>query len=332
MALDPIQQNLIPGSAPDGGASSAGRQWSVKEILDWCQDYLGRHGDENPRLSAEWLLAEALDMSRIDLYLNYAKPLSAEERAKMREWVRRRGAGEPLQLICGYAPFRHLTIRVEPGVLVPRPETEVLVSEALKALELPSVAAHVVSGPGGLEETLEAELPDIEVVDLCTGSGCIACSIASEYPAAHVVALDIDPAALRLAQRNIDELGLCDRVELLHSDLLAELMSDGRDRYDLIISNPPYVPTAVCQSLDTEVKDYDPMLALDGGEDGLDLVRRFASDALFCLKPGALLAMELYEGHMDKAKALLQEQGFVSVSVKEDLTGRPRVILARKPE
>ncbi len=332
MAYVPVQHSLNSESAPDGGASSAGRQWSVKEILDWCQSYLERCGDENPRLSAEWLLAEALGMSRIDLYLNYAKPLSTEERATMREWVRRRGAGEPLQLICGFAPFRHLTIRVEPGVLVPRPETEVLVSEALNALKLPSVAAHVVSGPDGLEETLEADLPGIEAVDLCTGSGCIACSIASEYPAARVVAIDIDPAALSLAQRNIDDLGLYERVELLCGDLLAELLPDGRDHYDLIISNPPYVPTAVCQSLDSEVKDYDPLLALDGGEDGLDLVRRFAGDALFCLKPGGLLALELYEGHMDKAKALLEEQGFSSIDVKEDLTGRPRVILARKPE
>lgn len=332
MAYTPAQHSMNSESAPDGGASAANRQWSVKEILDWCQSYLGRCGDENPRLSAEWLLAEALGMSRIDLYLNYAKPLSADERAKMREWVRRRGAGEPLQLICGFAPFRHLTIRVQPGVLVPRPETEVLVSESLKALKLPSVAAHVISGPDGLEETLEADLPNIEVVDLCTGSGCIACSIASEYPAAHVIAIDIDPKALNLTQRNVDELGLSERVELLHSDLLAGLVSDGRDRFDLIISNPPYVPTAVCQSLDSEVKDYDPLLALDGGKDGLDLVRRFIKDAFYCLKPGALLALELYEGHMDKAKALLEEHGFVSVSVKEDLTGRPRVILARKPE
>lgn len=332
MAYAEAGHSMNDGSAPEGGASGVGRQWCVKDILDWCQSYLERCGDENPRLSAEWLLAEALGMTRIDLYLNYAKPLSASERSTMREWVRRRGAGEPLQLISGYAPFRHLSLKVAAGVLIPRPETEVLVSEAMNALDLPSVAAHVVSDDDGVEETLEAELPALRVLDLCTGSGCIACSIASEYPAAHVVAIDIDPAALDLARKNVDELGLGEKVEVLRSDLLQELAPNRYGNFDLVISNPPYVPTAVCQGLESEVLDYDPMLALDGGEDGLALVRRFAGDAFLCLKPGGLLALELYEGHMDKAKALLEKQGFVSVLVKNDLTGRPRVILARRPE
>ncbi len=319
-------------SAPERGASSSDRQWTVKDILEWCQGYLERCGDENPRLSSEWLLSEALGMSRIDLYLNYSKPLSIDERSTMRDWVQRRGAGEPLQLISGYAPFRHLMIKVAKGVLIPRPETEVLVSEALKELNLPSTAAHVVSNSEGIEETKEADLLPIEVLDLCTGSGCIACAIASEYSAAHVIASDISDDALALASQNIDELGLGNQVELIKSDLLAAFVADYQNHFDLIISNPPYVPSEVCVGLSNEVLDYDPLLALDGGADGLDLVRAFTTDAFNCLHPGGVLALELYEGHMNEAQTLLAAFGFVEIRIKKDLANCPRVLIARKPK
>lgn len=305
--------------------------WTVKGILDWCQGYLARCGDESPRVSAEWLLSEALGMSRIDLYLNYAKPLSPTERQVMRDWVRRRGKGEPLQLICGHAPFRYLTLKVAPGVLIPRPETEVLVSEAMKELSLPRPSAHVLDDEEGQEQTVEAELPQVMVADVCTGSGCIACSIASEYPSAHVVAIDVAPKALTLAQDNVDMLGLTDRVEVLENDLLSGLSDTYADSFDLVISNPPYVPSEVCDSLSSEVLDYDPLLALDGGEDGLDLVRRMLPDCYRVAKPGGVVAMELFEGHMKEATDLFAANGFVSCRVVSDLAGKPRVIIARKP-
>lgn len=313
-------------------ASEVGQEtWTIKGILDWCQGYLERCGDESPRVSSEWLLSEALDMSRVDLYMNYARPLSKEERSVMREWVRRRGAGEPLQLISGHAPFRYLNIKVAKGVLIPRPETEVLVSEAFSELSLPSVVAHVIDNEQGAEETVEAQLDALEVLDLCTGSGCIACAIASEYPAARVLATDISPDALALANENVRELGLSDSVTVLQSDLLSAFKDESSGRFDLVISNPPYVPTGVCESLPAEVKDFDPSLALDGGVDGLDLVRSFAPDVYDVLKPGGVVALELFEGHMDTAARIFNGLGFVKVRVACDLTGKPRVLVARKP-
>lgn len=305
--------------------------WTIHAALDWTVGYLERKGDANPRLSAEWLMAEATELSRIELYVNFEKPLSTDERAVLREYVARRGKGEPLQLISGKAPFRYLTLQVAPGVLIPRPETEVLVSEALHALDLPRVSDHVAQGDEG-EEIVEACLPSIRVIDLCTGSGCIACSIASEYPKAHVLALDIAPEALDLAQRNVASLGLSERVEVRSSDLLNAVTSYERGGFDLVISNPPYVPTSVMATLDREVSDFEPHLALDGGADGLDLYRRFLPDAYACLAPGGVLAVELFETTLETACKCAQEVGFENTRVVNDLAGHPRVMVAHRPQ
>lgn len=304
--------------------------WTIKAALDWTIGFLERKGDENPRLSAEWLMSEATGLSRIELYVNFERPLTLDERAILRDFVARRGKGEPLQLISGKVPFRYITVLVTPNVLIPRPETEVLVSEAFAELNLPRVADHVAAGENG-EEVVSPELPELRVVDLCTGSGCIACSIASEYPAAHVVALDIAPEALALASKNVEVLGLGNRVEVLESDLLDALDPSKKGSFDLIVSNPPYVPTKVCDSLPREVSEWDPRLALDGGEDGLDLFRRFLPDALSYLKPGGVLAVELFEGHLEQARNGACAAGFDQARIALDLTGRPRVLIARKP-
>lgn len=303
--------------------------WTIKAALDWTVGFLERKGDANPRLSAEWLMAEATGLSRIELYVNFEKPLSLDERAVLREYVARRGKGEPLQLISGTAPFRYLTLKVAPGVLIPRPETEVLVSEAFSELALPRVADHVRQGDEG-EEVVAADLPGLRVLDVCTGSGCIACAVASEYPAARVVALDIAPEALALARENAALVGVADRVDVRESDLCAAVAPEERGSFDLVISNPPYVPSAVVDGLDAEVSDYEPRLALDGGEDGLDLFRRLLPEAAACLRPGGVLAVELFEGHLDEAARLAGEQGFASVRVANDLAGRPRVLVARR--
>ncbi len=276
-------------------------------------------------------MSEATGLERIQLYVNFDKPLSTEERAVLRDFVARRGKGEPLQLISGKAPFRYLTLFVEPGVLIPRPETEVLVSEAFSELALPRVADHVSMGEEG-EEVVAAQLPQLRAIDLCTGSGCIACSIASEYPAAHVLALDIAPAALALANKNVEHLGLAGRVEVRESDLLSAVPAETYGQYDLVISNPPYVPSQVCDTLPAEVVNWDPRLALDGGADGLDLFRRFLPSAFECLRPGGVLAVELFEGHLGEACALAEAAGFNQVRQVNDLAGRPRVLIARKPE
>lgn len=306
------------------------KTWTVQSILDWCTGFLERAGIENARHSAQWLLSEALDMSRIDLYTNFDKPLSEAERATMRDWVRRRAAGEPLQLISGKAPFRYLTIQVAEGVLIPRPETEVLVSEAFNELSLPRVAERVAATEEG-ECIVAPTLPALRAVDLCTGSGCIACALATEYPAAQVLALDISPEALDLASRNVEVLGVADRVEVRESDLLSAVSPEEEASYNLIISNPPYIPSRVVEELDREVTDYEPALALDGGEDGLDLYRAFLPDALRLLAPDGVMAVELHETCLDEAVLLAEEAGFDRVRKVQDLAGRDRALIARKP-
>ena len=305
--------------------------WTIKAALDWTVGYLESKHDANPRLSAEWLMSEATGLSRIELYVNYEKPLSMDERDVLRGYVARRAAGEPLQLISGTAPFRYLTLKVAPGVLIPRPETEALVSEALAELHLPRIADHVQVGEEG-EEIISAQLPSLRVLDVCTGSGCIACAIASEYPAAKVLALDIADEALRLAKENVEILELEDRVEVRKSNLLQSLSEEEQGSFDLLISNPPYIPTAVLQGLDREVTDFEPRLALDGGEDGLDLVRILIKESLNVLKPNGVLALELFEGHLDEAALLANEAGFMEVRIVRDLANRPRVLIAHAPE
>lgn len=305
--------------------------WTIKDILTWCQGYLERHHDPQPLVSAQWLLSEVTGLSRIDLYTHFDQPLSADERATMREWVARRAAGEPLQLISGKAPFRYLTFSVEKGVLIPRPETEILVSECFSALNLEKTTDTVTYDEEGLEVIEPASAQPLTVLDLCTGSGCIACSVAYEYPAATVIATDIDDHALALAQKNVDELHLSDNVTALKSDLFEALLPDYEETFDCIISNPPYIPHDVLASLDREVTDYDPALALDGGGDGLDVVRRFLPDALRALKPGGLMGLELFEEHLDAARALVEKTGFERCEIKKDLTGADRVLLAYRP-
>ena len=304
--------------------------WTVKAILDWCIGYLERNNDPNPRLSAQWLLSEALGLSRIELYTSFDKPLSAEERDIMRAWVRRRAAGEPLQLISGKAPFRYLSVSVKEGVLIPRPETEVLVSEALDELNLPRCTERVVMQEGS--EVVEASCAyPIEVLDLCTGSGCIACSIASEYPAAQVLASDVSPVACKLAQHNVSELNLDERVCVVQNDLMCDMAIDYQNSFDLIISNPPYIPTKVLASLDEEVASFEPVLALDGGDDGLEIFRSFLDDAFACLKPDGVLAVELFEESLDEAAECARRHGFDRVRVVQDLAQRNRILIARKP-
>ena len=380
---------------------------TVKAILDWCEGYLANKGDASPRHAAQYLLGEAMGLSRIELYTNFDKPLTDEERSTMREWVARRGAGEPLQLICGTAPFRHMVLEVAPGVLIPRPETEVLVSEVLALFPPPKqISAHAfedlsaVSGQGEGVEDSASEIPVVEigsineevssevlaggidgaserpeafalkdgaqssqsqidsveqvgetiaagtvsetesdlkpglirVIDLCTGSGCIACALVTEHPNMEVLALDIAPEALALAQRNVEAQGVADRVAVRESDLLSTVVadSDNKGSFDVIVSNPPYIPSQVVDTLTAEVNDYEPRLALDGGADGLELFRRFIGDACELLKPSGVLAVELFEESLEEARNIALDHGFSEARIVQDLTNRPRILVATK--
>ncbi len=287
--------------------SSSDEMWTVGSILTWIEGYLAHHGDAHARLSAQWLVSDALHMSRIALYADLDRPLTLEERAQLREETKRRATGEPLQYITGTTDFRFNTIQVQPGVLIPRPETEVLVSEAFEDVTEPHI-----------------------VVDIGTGTGCIACSVATEYPDSHVYATDIDPHAVEIAQRNARMLGVDDRLNVIEGDLGEGIPSEVEGMCDLVISNPPYIPTAVLADLDEEVTAHEPRLALDGGDDGLDVLRRLIPAALILLKPGGVLAVELYETTLDQAATLARQAGMDHVRIACDLTHRPRVLIAHR--
>lgn len=362
--------------------------WTIKAALDWTVGYLEGKGDENPRVSAEWLLSEACGLSRIQLYVNFDRPLSMDERDVLRGFVTRRGRGEPLQYITGEAAFRHITVKVRPGVLIPRPETEVLVSEALallppakKRVALDStinawegdvlIAAEAAAAEAAQEQgeetsealeqskqaiadyltsqqtetdasaaaalqaegarTATAKPRPLLVADICTGSGCIACSIAYERSDARLIATDIAPEAVALARENAADLGLSDRVRVEQCDLGSGIPQAALGRLDLVVSNPPYVPTAVLATIPREVANFEPALALDGGADGNDILRRLLPWTLAALRPGGGFAFELHETCLDAAAQLARKAGFDQVRIVNDLAGRPRVLTARKP-
>ncbi|MDI6901195.1 MAG: peptide chain release factor N(5)-glutamine methyltransferase [Anaerosomatales bacterium] len=291
----------------------AERVWNVKDALEWTAGFLESKGDESPRVAAEWLLSAATGLTRVELYAYHDRPLSPQERARYRELVARRAEGMPLQYVTGEMPFRHLVVHVEPGVFIPRPETEVLVDEALAAVDA------------------LAEKGAPLVVDLCTGSGCVAVSIAYERERACVHATDVSAAAVEAARRNALHAGVDNRVQVVHGDLFEPLPRDRAGHVDVIVSNPPYIPSADLPDLPAEVLGFEPGAALDGGPDGLSVARRIWDEATRWLRPGGTLALELDAGRVRDAAREIGE-AYTDVRVREDLTGRDRILVARKRE
>lgn len=274
--------------------------WTIGDTLAWCREYLAHHDDENPKLSAEWLLAAATGLTRIELYMHFDRPLTMEERDVLRETLKRRGAGEPLQYISGEAAFRHIVVKTSRGVLIPRPETEVLVDVVLDGLA-------------------GADAPC--VLEVGCGTGCIACSLAKEA-GAQVLATDISPEAVACAQANVEMLGLEELVEIVERDCVAGIVGS----FDCLVSNPPYIPTAELAELPHEIAGFEPRLALDGGSDGLAFFDRLITEALPLVKDGGLFACELHETCLEEAARRLREAGCVDVKVTKDLVGRDRIV------
>lgn len=274
--------------------------WTIGDTLAWCREYLAHHDDENPKLSAEWLLAAATGLTRIELYMHFDRPLSMEERDVLRETLKRRGAGEPLQYIAGEAAFRHIVVKTSRGVLIPRPETEVLVDVVLEGL---------------------ANVKAPRVLEVGCGTGCIACSLAREM-GAHVVATDISLEAVACAQRNVAMLGLDELVEVVECDCVAGITGS----FDCLVSNPPYIPTAELAELPHEVAGFESRLALDGGPDGLAFFDRLVDEALPLVREGGIFACELHETCLDEAARRLREKGCDEVTVTKDLVGRDRIV------
>jgi release factor glutamine methyltransferase len=276
---------------------------TVAAALEVGTAALRQAGIEGAGVDAEWLLAEVLGLPRGRLGLQAQRTLEPEAAARYARAVRRRMAREPLQHIVGTQAFRHITVTVSPDALVPRPETEVLAGWALELL-----APHARP----------------LVIDLGTGSGCVACALAAERPDARVIAVDASPRAVALAQANVAALGLGERVRVEVSDLFAAL---GPVRADLVVSNPPYLPSGLIQTLAPEVSRHDPRLALDGGPDGLDVIRRIVGDAPRWLLPGGVLVLETAGGAQPCAVvALMEAHGFAGILTRADLAGVERFV------
>lgn len=403
--------------------------WTIKRCLEWTKEYLAERGEEHPRLSAEWLLCAATGLARIDLYMRMDETLDAAQLETMHAAVVRRAKGEPLQYITGSTQFRMIDVACAPGVLIPRPETEMLVEEVLNYLdaevlsseaairqraELPwndeveqarkaeaaladerataerraanltaadeaalgsdvlgsrayaeeladreaeQAAEQAAEAEADAEETAESKLDEYgaiedtdqetasaqdaaapapaesrtaRVLEVGCGTGCISLSLAWERRG-HVTctATDIEPRAIDLATKNRDALGLTsDEVAFSLTNLVSSIPREEWGTFDVLVSNPPYIPTDVMRSLPHEVKDFEPDLALEGGADGLDIFRRLLNAAPYMLRAGGLFACELYEGALDAAAELCRQAGLSDVRIVRDLTDRPRIVRA----
>jgi len=257
-------------------------------------------------------------MPRMKLYLNFDRVLTPPETDTLRELIKRRSQREPLQHITGSTSFCGYEIAVSRHVLVPRPETELLAELGWQLL----LAAPKQSDGGS---TLNPQLST--ALDLCTGSGCIAIALAVKSPAARITALDISPAALELAQQNAARHQVAERIEFAAGDGFRALPPAAI--FDLIISNPPYIPTAEIATLDPEVRDFDPRGALDGGADGLDFYRRLAVEARPFLKPGGKLMLEFGDGQAEAIQKILETQKWIVEAIRADYTARHRILIAQ---
>ncbi|MGZ0169232.1 MAG: peptide chain release factor N(5)-glutamine methyltransferase [Planctomycetales bacterium] len=282
--------------------------WTVKKVLDWTIGHLKQHGSESPRLDAEILLAHARGCQRIQLYTQYDTPLEPDERATMRDLVRRRATLEPVAYLVGFREFFGLDFEVEPGVLIPRPDTESLVVTALEVLN---------------------ELSSPSVLDICTGTGCVPIAIASNCEAAVLTAIELDDHVHQIAQRNIQKHELTNRISLLQGDLFSPLSSDAS--FDVITANPPYVTDEEMNTLQPDVRLHEPQLALRGGSDGLDIVRRLIAESPLRLTDGGTLLLEIGDQQSEAVTQLFADANkYEPAQIVKDLGGHSRVVWARK--
>ena len=302
---------------------------TVLEAIRKSTEFLAKKGVESPRLQAEWLLAHILRMPRMKLYLNFERGLTPAETDSLRELVKRRGRHEPLQHLSGSTSFCGLEIAVNRQALVPRPETELLAEEGWKFLS-----------------TLNSQ--PATALDLGTGTGCIALTLAVKCPTAKITATDISEDALALAKENAMRNGVAERIEFLPGDGFAALQNAGQAaslspsennqsgtgkmpvrRFDLIISNPPYIPSAEIATLQPEVRDFDPCAALDGGADGLDFYRRFSVQAKPFLKSDGKMMLEFGDGQAEAIQRIFEAEKWIVEAVREDYSHCARILIIK---
>ncbi len=289
--------------------SPSSPDWTVLKILQWTKQYFESHGIDSPRLTAELLLAHVLNTTRLTLYLQHDQPLSASERSAFKRLIQRRLRREPLAYILRKKGFWNHDLDVGPDVLIPRPDTETLVETALEVIPV------------------QAEGTYWSILDAGTGSGAIVLSIAGERPGHGYIATDRSMAALHMARKNAQKVGI-DGIHWLCADWLEAF---GCRTLDMVVSNPPYIPSADIDRLEPEVSHYEPRAALDGGRDGLDAIRKIAADAPRVLRPSGWLILEIGWNQGEAVKRLIADVGgFEDVRIRKDLGGMDRVVVARR--
>jgi release factor glutamine methyltransferase len=295
---------------------------SILEVIQRSEQFLARKGVPSPRLQVELLLADLLKIPRLQLYLNFDRQLQAEELAALRPLVERRGRREPLQYITGATSFCGIEVAVNPHVLVPRPETELLAEGAWKFLNQPQPAL----APDPPSTPALANPVPLSALDLGTGSGCLAIALAVNSPQARIHATDISSDALVVAGQNAARHQVQQRIHFHQGDLFAALPHGLR--FDLIVSNPPYVPTSKIRGLEPEVRDYEPRAALDGGSDGLDFYRKIAGQAGAFLKPLGRIMLELDDETSQAVKDFFAGNNWIVEPIQNDYQQRPRILIA----
>jgi release factor glutamine methyltransferase len=283
----------------------ASETWTVRRLLEWTEDFLRKKGFESPRLEAQILLAHALGCKKIDLYVRHDEEPTEDRRTAFRETIKKRAEGMPVAYLVGHREFYSLEFAVTPAVLIPRPETETLVMEALRRLK---------------------PLESPRVLDLGTGSGAIAVAIARQHKTARITAVDVSSPALAVAIGNAQRHGVADRITFLEGDLFAPVAGQ---TFDLIVSNPPYIADAEFAALDVGVREFEPRAALAGGPDGLDFFRRIAADVQTYLSPGGAILVEIGATQEAAVRDLFAARLDPDTSVK-DSAGRPRVVTAKR--
>ncbi|MDP3155351.1 MAG: peptide chain release factor N(5)-glutamine methyltransferase [Archangium sp.] len=281
--------------------------WTIRKVLEWTRGHFDKQDIDDPRLTSEILLGHVLSLPRVKLYMDLDRPLSKDELATYRALIQRRLAFEPTQYLVGFKEFYGRRFTVDQRVLIPRSETELLVEAVL--------------------HDVKKDAPS-RVLDVCTGSGCIAVTIAAERPQASVWATDLMPGAIAVAKSNAETHQVDGRVTFFQGDLLAAVPAG--TRFDVIVSNPPYVKTGELATLQKEVRQ-EPREALDGGPEGVTLIARLVTDALPLLKPGGLLAMEIGEDEGTAVRELLTRAGYHDVKIEKDLARHERLALGRAP-
>jgi release factor glutamine methyltransferase len=286
-------------------------RWTIQKLLNWITEYFTQKGIDSPRLSGELLLSHVLKLSRIELYTLFDRVVEQDKLDILRGMVKRCGSHEPLAYLIGRCEFYSLSFKITPDCLIPRPETELLVERAI--------------------EFLRKRTGTQQVLDLCTGSGCIAIAIAKNYKDCLVTATDICDKALAIAAENAAAMKLSDKIRYLCGDLFAPLIEGIESKFDLIVSNPPYVSETEFAKLEPNVRDYEPRRALYGGVDGLDVYRRILNQAGDFLKPDGALMMEIGYAQGPAIRELIESSGqFAPARIEKDLSKNDRVVMTRK--